>query len=134
MSGAATYHARRYRTLFTPDALNFNAAPARAAYTPVYRPAPTGIHCGLPKAAARNSRGLLMLSLPIILAATAAVTYMERNLDQKRSGLQADLKPQPAVAAEAARRKALLDAYGDRSSIDRLEEVMMVYEMTQDRD
>ncbi|KAK8071258.1 hypothetical protein PG997_011461 [Apiospora hydei] len=133
MSGAATYHARRYRTLFTPDALNFNASPARAAYTPVYRPAPTGIHCGLPKAAARNSRGLLMISLPIILA-TAAVTYMERNLDQKREGLQADLKPQTSVAQETARRKALLDAYGDRSSLERLEEVMMVYEMTKDQD
>ncbi|KAK8102487.1 hypothetical protein PG984_015633 [Apiospora sp. TS-2023a] len=133
MSGAATYHARRYRTLFTPDALNFTTSPARAAYTPVYKPAPTGIHCGLPKAAARNSRGLLMLSLPIILA-TAAVTYMERNLDQKRGSLQADLKPQSSAAQEAARRKALLDAYGDRSSLERLEEVMMVYEMTKDQD
>ncbi|KAK8024418.1 hypothetical protein PG993_012484 [Apiospora rasikravindrae] len=126
MSGAATYHARRYRTLFTPDALNFNASPARGGLHP-------RIHCGLPKAAARNSRGLLMISLPIILA-TAAVTYMERNLDQKREGLQADLKPQPSIAQEAARRKALLDAYGDRSSLERLEEVMMVYEMTKDQD
>lgn len=67
-------------------------------------------------------------------AATAAVTYMERNLDQKRSGLQADLKPQPSVAHEAARRKALLEAYGDRSSLERLEEVMMVYDMTKDQD
>lgn len=67
-------------------------------------------------------------------AATAAVTYMERNLDQKRGSLQADLKPQSSAAQEAARRKALLDAYGDRSSLERLEEVMMVYEMTKDQD
>lgn len=67
MVPAATYHARRWRTLFEPQALNFTSSAPRPAAAPVYTAAPTGIHCGLPKAAraVRNPRAAVLL-LPMV--------------------------------------------------------------------
>lgn len=69
MSASPSYYARRYRTLFSPDALNFEARGPRPAIAAVYTPAPTGIHCGLPKAAkaTRNPGLLLAILTPVII-------------------------------------------------------------------
>ena len=56
---------------------------------------------------------------------------MEKRLDQSRGSLQQDLKPRtPSPSPEEARRIAMLDAYGDRSSLEALNEVMKIYEAT----
>lgn len=67
MVPAATYHARRWRTLFEPQALNFTSSAPRQVAAPVYTAAPTGIHCGLPKAsrAIHNPRVAVLL-LPML--------------------------------------------------------------------
>lgn len=67
MVPAATYHARRWRSLFEPQALNFTSSAPRQAAVPVYSAAPTGIHCGLPKAAraVRSPRAAVLL-LPMV--------------------------------------------------------------------
>ncbi|KAI0125478.1 hypothetical protein BJ170DRAFT_695541 [Xylariales sp. AK1849] len=81
-----SYHARRYRTLFSPDALNFSSRQPRAAVAAVYSPAPTGIYCGLPRASRlKGGPKILPLLIPII-AATAAVTYLEAQLDNRGIG------------------------------------------------
>ena len=60
---------------------------------------------------------------------------MEKRLDQTRGSLEQDLKPRspspsPSPSPEEARRIAMLDAYGDRSSLEALNEVMKIYEAT----
>lgn len=58
---------------------------------------------------------------------------MEKRLDQSRGSLEQDLKPRapsPSPSPEEARRIAMLDAYGDRSSLEALNEVMKIYEAT----
>lgn len=64
-----TYYARRYRTLYSPNALNFAPSAPRQAMAAVYSPAPTGIHCGLPRgvAARGNPRIALALLAPVAL-------------------------------------------------------------------
>ncbi|KAH6646256.1 hypothetical protein BKA67DRAFT_541231 [Truncatella angustata] len=125
-----TYYARRYRTLYSPDALNFATRQPRPALAAVYSPAPTGIHCGLPKAvsSARNPRVLLTLLLPIALA-TGAVTLLEGRLNSTQ-GLAHERIVDQAPGAQEVKRKRLLDAYGDRESLERLAEVTAIYEAT----
>ncbi|KAI1845890.1 hypothetical protein JX265_011214 [Neoarthrinium moseri] len=126
----SSYYARRYRTLFSPEALNFSTHQPRPAIAAVYSPAPSGIHCGLPKAAAasRNPRVLLTFFLPIVLA-TGIVTYLEGKTEPNVA-FNDRAATQDTITHEAARRKALADAYGDRESLDRLAEVMAIYEAT----
>ncbi|KAK9772016.1 hypothetical protein SCAR479_11335 [Seiridium cardinale] len=133
-----TYFERRYRTLYSPDALNFAARQPRSAVAAIYSPAPTGIHCGLPKGAlvARNSTILLTRIAPVALViflvagvvAASVVTYFESGSKQSQtlplSNNTESLNP------EALRRKRLIDAYGDRESLERLAEVTAVYEAT----
>ncbi|KAK9419961.1 hypothetical protein SUNI508_06967 [Seiridium unicorne] len=129
-----TYFERRYRTLYSPDALNFAARQPRPAVAAIYSPAPTGIHCGLPKGAlvARNSTILLTRIAPVALVAgvvaASVVTYFESGSRQSQtlplSNSTESLNP------EALRRKRLIDAYGDRESLERLAEVTAVYEAT----
>ncbi|KAF7527310.1 hypothetical protein G7054_g10513 [Neopestalotiopsis clavispora] len=126
-----TYYARRYRTLYSPNALNFAPSAPRQALAAVYSPAPTGIHCGLPRgvAARSNPRVLLALLAPVAIA-TGLVTFLEGQLNQ-RTATAAQLASTPVTpSAEELRRKALLDAYGDRESLERLAEVTAIYEAT----
>ncbi|ETS86895.1 hypothetical protein PFICI_00723 [Pestalotiopsis fici W106-1] len=125
-----TYYARRYRTLFSPNALNFAPSQPRQAIAAVYSPAPTGIHCGLPRgiAARSNPRVLLALLAPVAIA-TGLVTFLEGQLN--KSVATAHLNSAPVTpSAEELRRKQLLDAYGDRESLERLAEVTAIYEAT----
>lgn len=63
------------------------------------------------------------------IAATGAVTYLERRLDRKQ-GLDLHHNINTSPNTEELRRKQLLDAYGDRESLERLAEVTAVYEAT----
>ncbi|KAK6194324.1 short-chain alcohol dehydrogenase [Pestalotiopsis sp. IQ-011] len=127
---STTYYARRYRTLYSPSALNFAPSAPRQAMAAVYSPAPTGIHCGLPRgvAARGNPRIALALLAPVALV-TGLVTFLEGQLNKSAAMPQLNSAP-VTLSAEELRRKQLLDAYGDRESLDRLAEVTAIYEAT----
>ncbi|KAI0146493.1 hypothetical protein BJ166DRAFT_502303 [Pestalotiopsis sp. NC0098] len=126
-----TYYARRYRTLYSPNALNFAPSAPRQAMAAVYSPAPTGIHCGLPRgvAARGNPRIALALLAPVALV-TGLVTFLEGQLNNKSAAMPLLNSAPVTLSAEELRRKQLLDAYGDRESLDRLAEVTAIYEAT----
>lgn len=71
-----SYHARRYRTLFAPGALDISVPRPRAAYTPNYSPV-SNVLCGLPRTKAYKP-----MTLPLLVPIALGKIWSSNNVSE----------------------------------------------------